>query len=361
MYKQKILIVDDEEVNRTILDIMFQTEFEVIQACNGREAIAMIEENKDLVVVLLDVVMPVMDGFGVLEYMQQNSLLGTLPVILITSETVRDSEGKGYTYGVADVMHKPFYPDIVERRTKNIIELYQNKHYMEERLKEQEQRILAQQKVIQANNELMIDALSTVVEFRNLETGDHVRRIKYFTKIILEHMGKRFPKYGLTQAIIDDITRASALHDIGKIGIPDAILLKPGRYTPAEFEQMKKHTTIGCEILEQFCDNETNNFSRYCYEICRWHHERWDGNGYPDHLEGDQIPISAQIVAIADVYDALVSKRVYKNSYSHSEAYEMILNGECGQFSPDVLECFKLAEKDFHNIMEAISTVEVAG
>jgi len=194
MDKQKILIVDDEEVNRSILEIMFQTEFEVIQACNGQEAIEQIEKNSDIVVVLLDIVMPVMDGFGVLEYMQAKDLLGTLPVILITSETVRESEDKGYSYGVADVIHKPFYPDIVERRTKNIIELYQNKHNMEVRLKEQEEELLAQQKVIQDNNEFMIDALSTVVEFRNLETGDHIRRIKYFTRIMLKYREKYFPK-----------------------------------------------------------------------------------------------------------------------------------------------------------------------
>ncbi|MBD5451125.1 MAG: response regulator [Lachnospiraceae bacterium] len=361
MDKQKILIVDDEEVNRSILEIMFQTEYEVIQASNGQQAIEQIENNDDIVVVLLDIVMPVMDGFGVLEYMQSKDLLGTLPVILITSETIRNSEEKGYSYGVADVIHKPFYPDIVERRTKNIIELYQNKHNMEVRLKEQEEELLAQQKVIQDNNEFMIDALSTVVEFRNLETGDHIRRIKYFTRIMLKYMEKYFPKYGLTKTQIDEIARASALHDVGKIGIPDAILLKPGRLTPEEFEEMKKHTTIGCEILENFREKQPNDFFQYCYEICRWHHERWDGNGYPDHLVGDQIPISAQIVAVADVYDALVSKRVYKGAYANSEAYEMILNGECGQFSPDVLECFQLAKEDFFNIVEVIKMFDFVG
>lgn len=361
MDKQKILIVDDEEVNRSILEIMFQTEYDVIQACNGEQAIEQIEQNPDIVVVLLDIVMPVLDGFGVLEYMQSKDLLGELPVILITSETIRNSEEKGYTYGVADVIHKPFYPDIVERRTKNIIELYQNKHNMEVRLKEQEEELLAQQKVIQENNDFMIDALSTVVEFRNLETGDHIRRIKYFTRIMLKYMEKYFPKYGLTKTKIDEIARASALHDVGKIAIPDAILLKPARLTPEEFEEMKKHTTFGSEILERFREKQPNEFFQYCYEICRWHHERWDGNGYPDHLVGDQIPISAQIVAIADVYDALVSKRVYKGAYANSEAYEMILNGECGQFSPDVLECFQLAKEDFFNIVEVIKMFDFVG
>ena len=190
MDKQKILIVDDEEVNRAILEIMFQTEFEVIQASNGEEAIKQIEENPDIVLILLDIVMPVMDGFGVLEYMQSKELLEVKPVILITGETIRDSEDKAYSYGVADVIHKPFYPDIVERRAKNIIELYQNKHNMEVRLKEQENELRAQQKLIQENNEFMIDALSTVVEFRSLETGEHIRRIKYFTRILLKYLSK---------------------------------------------------------------------------------------------------------------------------------------------------------------------------
>ena len=200
----------------------------------------------------------------------------------------------------------------------------------------------------------MIDALSSVVEFRSLETGEHIRRIKYFTRIMLKYLMKYFPKYNMTPELLDEIARASALHDIGKIGIPDAILLKPGRLTPEEFEIMKTHTTIGCDILEKFKDNQDSAFYRHCYDIVRYHHERWDGNGYPDHLAGDEIPISAQIVAIADVYDALVSTRVYKSAYANNIAYDMIMNGECGQFSPDVLECFALAKEDFFNIVEVI-------
>lgn len=354
MQGQKILIVDDEEVNRTLLEVMFQEEYDIIQACNGKEAIEQIEKNDDIVLILLDVIMPVMDGFGVLEYMKSKELNAHVPVILITSETIRDSEDKAYYYGVADVIHKPFYPDIVKRRAGNIIELYQSRHQMEIRLKEQEEQLRAQHKKIQENNEFMIDALSSVVEFRSSETGEHIRRIKYFTRILLKYLNKYFPKYGLTKVQVDEIARASALHDIGKIGIPDAILLKPARLTTEEFEVMKKHTTIGCDILERFRERQTDSFYKYCYEICRWHHERWDGNGYPDHLEGDQIPISAQIVSIADVYDALISERVYKSVYSNSEAYKMILGGECGQFSPDVLECFQLAKEDFFNIVEVI-------
>ena len=191
-------------------------------------------------------------------------------------------------------------------------------------------------------------------EFRSAETGEHTRRIKYFTRVLLRYLVNYFPKYGLTPSQVDKIARASALHDIGKVGIPDAILLKPGRLTDEEFEIMKTHTTIGCEMLEKSCRDRTSEFYQYCYDICRHHHERWDGRGYPDHLVGDEIPISAQIVAIADVYDALVSPRVYKSAFASSTAFDMIMNGECGEFSPDILECFALAKEDFFNIVEVI-------
>lgn len=352
--RQQILIVDDEEINRVILREIFQDEYEVLEAEDGKDAIYKIQSRHNMALILLDVIMPVMDGFMVLEYMQEHSLIDKIPVILITSESVGESEGKAYSYGVADVMHKPFYPYIVKRRSKNIINLYQHKQYMEERLKEQEEEIRAQEKEIRKSNEFIINALSSVVEFRSAETGEHTRRIKYFTRVLLRYLVNYFPKYGLTRSQVDMIARASALHDIGKVGIPDAILLKPGRLTDDEFEIMKTHTTIGCEMLQKSCRDRTSEFYQYCYDICRHHHERWDGKGYPDHLAGDDIPISAQIVAIADVYDALVSPRVYKSAFASSTAFDMIMNGECGEFSPDILECFALAKEDFFNIVEVI-------
>ena len=358
MAKQKILVVDDEEINRSVLLGLFQDDYEVLEAENGEEAIKQIENNKNIVLILLDIVMPVMGGFGVLDYMKKQEMLMQIPVILITGETVLDSDDQAYAYGVADVMHKPFYPHIVRRRAKNIIELYQNKYHMEERLKEQEHEIRAQEKRLRKNSEVMIEALSSVIEFRSLETGDHIRRVKHFTRIMLKYLMKYFPQYNLTAEQVDLIANASVVHDIGKIGIPDAILLKPGRLTADEFEIMKTHTTIGCDVLEKFRDNLQEDFYRYCYEICRYHHERWDGEGYPDHLAGEAIPIGAHVVAIADVYDALVSPRVYKTAYANNIAYEMILNGECGQFSPDVIECFKLAKEDFFNIVEVIKMFE---
>ena len=349
---ERILIVDDEEVNRTILEVMFRSSFHIVEATNGQEAIDKLEEDPGFVLVLLDIVMPVKDGFDVLEYMKQKGLIEQLLVILITSETIRDSEDRAYSYGIADVIHKPFYPDIVKRRAQNIMDLYQHKANMERKLKEQEEAILAKEKKIQENNEFLISALSSVVEFRSSETGEHIRRIKYFTRILLKYLAKYFPKYGITDAQINEIARASALHDIGKIGIPDSILLKPGKLTDEEFETMKTHTTIGCDMLKKFKKEEDNEFYRYCYDICRYHHERWDGNGYPDHLAGDEIPIWAQVVSIVDVYDALISERVYKAAFPHTVAYEMIQNGECGQFSPDILECFELANEDFFDMVD---------
>lgn len=331
---------------------MFRSSFHIVEATNGQEAIDKLEEDPGFVLVLLDIVMPVKDGFDVLEYMKQKGLIEQLPVILITSETIRDSEDRAYSYGIADVIHKPFYPDIVKRRAQNIMDLYQHKANMERKLKEQEEAILAKEKKIQENNEFLISALSSVVEFRSSETGEHIRRIKYFTRILLKYLAKYFPKYGITDAQINEIARASALHDIGKIGIPDSILLKPGKLTDEEFETMKTHTTIGCDMLKKFKKEEDNEFYRYCYDICRYHHERWDGNGYPDHLAGDEIPIWAQVVSIVDVYDALISERVYKAAFPHTVAYEMIQNGECGQFSPDILECFELANEDFFDMVD---------
>ena len=348
MEEQQILIVDDEAINREVLKSMF-SEYDRLEAENGKEAIEKIAASRNLVLILLDISMPVMTGFDVLEYMHEQKLLDKIPVILITGETVIDSEDKAYSYGVADVIHKPFYPHIVKKRSQNIIDLYQHKLEMELRLRQQEIEIKEQEKEIRENNEVMLEALSSLVEFRSVETGEHTQRIKYFTKIMLEYMQEYFPKYGLDKYQIDQIVRASVLHDIGKIGIPDSILLKPGRLTNEEFEIMKSHTTLGCEILEKSYRKKDTDFYRYSYDICRHHHERWDGRGYPDHLKGKELSIGVQVVSVADVYDALISPRVYREPFSKDKAYDMITGGECRQFSPDVMECFALAKEDVFN------------
>ncbi len=322
MEEQQILIVDDEAVNREILKSMFE-EYDRLEAENGREAIAKIAASRNLVLILLDVSMPVMTGFDVLEYMKGRGLLEKIPVILITGETVIDSEDKAYSYGAADVIHKPFYPHIVKKRSQNIIELYQHKLEMELRLKQQEIEIKEQEQQIRENNDMLLDTLSSLIEFRSIETGEHTQRIKYFTKLMLEYVQEYFPKYGLDNSQIDQIVHASVLHDIGKIGIPDAILLKPGILDEKEFEIMKTHTIIGCEILEKSFRKKDSDFYRYSYDICRHHHERWDGRGYPDHLKGDEISIGVQVVSIVDVYDALIRPRIYSQPVSKEQAYQM--------------------------------------
>ncbi len=357
MGRQYILIADDVEVNRVVLDLMFCAEYDILQAANGREAIRYLAEGHDLALVLLDILMPAVDGFGVLDYMEDHGLLKKIPVILITGEAVEDSEERAYAYKIADVIHKPFYPEIVERRAKNIIELYQSKRRMEKRLKAQQEEIWLQERKIQEHSEFMIDALSTVVEFRGQESGEHIKRIKYFSRVLLKYLQKYYPEYKLDQDQINSMVRASALHDIGKIGISDAILLKPGELTEEEFETVKTHTTIGCDILEAFC-RKRDEFYQHCYDICRHHHERWDGGGYPDHLKGEQIPLCAQVVAVADVYDALVSERIHKGALVNSVAYDMILSGECGEFAPHVLECFKFAKEDFFNLVDVLKVFD---
>lgn len=354
MEKEKILIVDDEKMNRSLLKHIFEEQYEVLEAANGEEAIALMDDNlEQLQVVFLDLMMPVMDGFGVLDHMLSKGYNNHLPVILITGEATAESEEKAYDYGVSDIMYKPYAPRVVMRRTRNIIDLYKSRNEMEQQLEERTQMLMESEKKLRDNNEFLINALSSVVEFRSLESGEHIRRVKFFTRIMLKYLVKYFPKYNLTEEDVETIVRASALHDIGKIAIPDAILLKPGKLTQAEYEIMKTHSIYGAELLEKFKQDD-NQFYEYCYDICRYHHERYDGGGYPDKLKGDDIPICAQIVGLVDVYDALVSKRIYKEAYTHELAVQMIKDGECGEFSPEVLECFDFAYADFFEIVEVL-------
>lgn len=340
--RRKILVVDDIDINRIILMSLFQDRFDVLEAENGRIALDLIEKNKDdLAIVLLDIVMPVMDGFAVLREMNRLGLKQTIPVILITSESDDEKALTGYGLGVSDLVYKPFNSDIIVRRVNNVIELYTYQNHLEQKLLEQKEKLEKQSLKIKQNNLFLIDALSTTVEFRDSESGEHVKRIRFVTRMLLEKAREFYP---LTNEQIDSISNASVLHDIGKVAIPDAILMKPGPLTKEEFEVMKAHTVRGCEILQSLNKFDDTEFYRYCYEICRYHHERWNGRGYPDGLQGEDIPVWAQATALADVYDALTSKRVYKAAYSHDEAYAMIIRGECGVFNPKMIKCFLAIE-----------------
>ena len=350
-----ILIVDDVEINREILSLLFGESYHIIEAADGFQAIEKIEEKKDdLSVILLDIVMPNMDGFGVLEYMHTKKLMSKIPVVLITGDTSMELKKKGYDLGVSDIIEKPFDKQIVEKRVENLVELYFHKNNLEHLVEEQTIEIREKNEKINQMNYRMIDTLGTMVEFRDLESGGHIMRVREFTAVLLKYVQKYYKEYGITNETADIIAYASSMHDIGKITIPDNILLKPGKLTKEEFEIMKMHTVKGCEILNRVSVVDDDSYMKYCYQIIRSHHEKFDGNGYPDGLKADEIPIAAQIVSIADAYDALISERVYKKAYPKQEAYNMIINGRCGKFNPKLMECFKLAKEELEEMAERI-------
>lgn len=352
--KKTILIADDVEVNRVLLRQIFEEQFQIVEASDGREAIEILDARHDEIVMLfLDLIMPEKSGLDVMKHMTRKGYMDSIPVIMITGEATTETDVKAYEYGASDIIYKPFEPKVIMRRTINVLELYESRRNTEEKLEKRTRELVESRKTLEKTNEFLINTLSSVVEFRNLESGEHIKRVRYFTRIILNTLQKYYPEYQLTKEQIDLIVNASALHDLGKIAIPDNILLKPGKLTEEEFEEMKKHTTYGCKILEGF--KETNEFYRYCYDICRYHHERYDGKGYPDGLAGEDIPIWAQAVSIVDVYDALVSRRVYKTPYAADTAINMIHNGECGIFSPKILDCFDMVRDVLVESSEALS------
>lgn len=336
-----ILIVDDIELNRALLNELFYRDYKVIEAENGLEALKAVDEYGNKIgIILLDIVMPELDGFGVLRELEKRQLNERYPVFLITAEDSDEIINKGYDMGVVDVINKPFNPSIIRRRVKNTIELFDRRFLMESIIEEQTREIEEQAAKLRETSMDMVDTLSTVIEFRDCESGQHIKRIRIITKRLMAALGEADPAYYFSSGIIEEISVASAMHDVGKIAIPDYILNKPGRLTKEEFEIMKEHTIRGCEILDSVELLRNSDSYIYYHDICRWHHEKWDGKGYPDGLKGDEIPIWSQVVALADCYDALVSIRVYKPAYSHEKAVQMILDGECGQFNPDLLNAF---------------------
>ena len=332
MERQTILIVDDAEMNRMMLSDMLGDQYDYVEAADGREALRILEKNVSIDLILLDINMPEMNGFEVLEEMNRYHWIEEVPVIMITAEESVESMEHAYSLGVTDYIPRPFNVYIVRRRVENTLNLYVNQKRLMRLVSDQ----IAEK---EENNTLMVSILSNVVEIRNHESGDHIRNIRRITERLLHQLVQKTKAYHLSEEDIALIMTASSLHDIGKITIPEEILNKPGKLTKEEFEIMKTHSTAGAQILEQMKYGQDKPLYRYALEICRWHHERWDGHGYPDGLMGEEIPISAQIVAIADVYDALTSERCYKKAYDHTTAINMILNGECGAFSPLLLEC----------------------
>ena len=332
--RQKILIADDSEMNRAILADMLGDEYEIVEAENGAQAVKIMQEQaEELSLLLLDIVMPEMDGFQVLEEMTRSRLIEDLPVIIISAETGATQVERAYQLGATDFITRPFDALIVHKRVVNTLLLYANQKKLVELVAEQ-----VYDSELQRN--MMTDILSHIVEFRNGESGLHILHVRILTQLLLEQLNRK-GAYHFSSKEISLIGLASALHDIGKIAIPEQILNKPGKLTGEEFAVIKTHTTLGAQILDKIPIYQDQPLVKVAYQICRWHHERWDGRGYPDGLKGDEIPLAAQVVALADVYDALTSVRVYKGPYSHEEAVRMILNGECGVFSPAMYECLQ--------------------
>ena len=333
--KQKILIADDSEMNRELLTAILEEEYDIIQAKDGVQAVDCLQKHaEEISLLLLDIVMPKMDGFEVLSYMNKEHWIEAIPVVIISSENSPVYIKRGYDLGVTDFIGKPFDAKMVLRRSANAILLGAKQRRMTSIVSNQ---IYEREK----SSKLMINILSHIVEFRNGESGLHVLHIQTITEMLLcQLVQKENNRYALSKEQIRMITTASALHDIGKISIPDEILNKPGRLTAEEFAVIKGHSMAGANMLSELSlDQKEEPLVKTAYEICRWHHERYDGGGYPDGLKGEEIPVSAQVVALADVYDALTSERCYKDAYSHEKAIEMILAGQCGAFNPLMLEC----------------------
>ena len=342
--KPKILIADDSAMNRAILVEMLGDGYDVIEAENGREAVRVLQSAPEIDLLLLDIMMPEMDGFEVLEQMKRYGWIDEVPVVMISAENGSAYVERAYDLGATDFISRPFDMAIVRRRVTNTLMLYTKQ-------KQLVGLVARQVYENQKSNNLMINILSHIVEFRNGESGSHVLHIHTATELILNHLVKKTDKYKLSAADIAMIGTASSLHDIGKINIPEEILNKPGRLTKEEFDIMKTHTTIGAHILENLPFQQDEPLVKVSYEICRWHHERWDGRGYPDGLKGEEIPIAAQVVALADVYDALTSERCYKKAFDHDTAVRMILNGECGTFNPLLMECLTEVADELHRAL----------
>ena len=344
--KQQILIVDDSEINREILKEILKEDYRILEVANGEECLEQLERyGTGISLVLLDIVMPEIDGFEVLAAMNQNHWIEDIPVIMISSEDSDSYIRRAYEMGVSDYISCPFDAKIVYQRVLNMIKLYAKQRRL---IRLVTRQIYEKER----NNRMLIGILSQIVEFRNGESGLHVIHINLITQLLLEQLVKKTGKYQLSWEDRFLIATASALHDIGKIGIDEKILNKPGKLTKEEFEIMKAHTLIGAQMLDNLDMYRNEKLLKLAYEICRWHHERYDGKGYPDGLVGEEIPISAQVVSLADVYDALVSERVYKKAFSHEKALEMIRNGECGTFNPLLLQCMTEAQDKLKTMME---------
>ena len=346
--KKPLLIVDDDAINRAILANIFEEDYAIWEAENGEEGWELARaREEELSAVLLDVVMPKMDGLEVLRRLSQSGYMERVPVFLITADDSGATMQTAYSLGVMDVITKPVVPYIVRRRVESVVELFAARRRLSAQVERQRDQLLLQAQQLAEMGIGMVEALATAIEFRSDESGEHVRRIHGITRHLL---GRTPLGEGLSESDIQLIGMASITHDVGKIAIPDAILNKNGRLTVEEFAIMKTHTRKGAELLSSIPQMRSHAAFRYAYDIALHHHERWDGRGYPDGLVGDETPVWTQAVALADVYDALVSKRCYKEAYSFDTALAMILEGQCGAFNPRLLAAFQAVEPSLRNL-----------
>ena len=366
MNSDTILIFEDNTIDRAILVELFQADYKILEAANGKEGLALLNSHfASIAIVLLDNLMPVMDGFTVLEHLKDKNILNKIPFVMITSEQSPELEKKGYEYGIVSYLKKPYQPDLVKQVVRNASGWFQYKMQLELMVKKQNINIQKQNSMLRQQtrklnqvNEILIDSLSNIMEFRNMEPKQHIKRIREYSLCLGGSVMKLFPEYELTEEKLVQIGWASSLHDIGKIAIPDSIILKPGKLTADEFELIKSHTTKGAEIIQQRLRLNDRAIFEYAYDIARHHHEKYDGKGYPDGLKGDEISIAAQIVSLVDVYDALTSKRVYKAAYEPDKAYQMIINGHSGTFSPKLLKAFTEVKSEFEHLLVMYSDEE---
>lgn len=333
--KECVLIVDDSEINRNLLADMLDEDYSVNQAASGEEVLAILKErHDDFSCVLLDLNMGSVSGYDVLTHMRERGWLSYLPVIIISAEENINCIKRAYSLGAIDFISRPFDMEIVQRRVRTTIAVYSNQRRLS-------QMVVNQLYENERSNTMLLSILGHIVEFRNKESGAHIESVGVLTQIFLEHLVKKTNRYNLSNSDIKTIARASVLHDAGKISVPNAILNKPGKLTSEEYDIMKKHTLAGSEMINACTQFKDEPIVKTSYAICRWHHERYDGKGYPDGLKGEDIPIAVQVVALADVYDALTNERCYKKAFTHEEAVKMILNGECGCFNPLLIEILR--------------------
>jgi putative two-component system response regulator len=348
--KTTVLIVDDIDVNRIILREILSEDYTILEASGGEEAVALVCDTFNLPdIILLDIMMPDMDGYEVLKFLKQNEYTKHIPVLFITSADAGTNESKALNAGSVDFISKPFNSDVVKARVKLHVQIKNYNQHLAKLVSEKTDEISHMQQRI-------LETLATIVEYRSLESGQHIQRVKQMSKILINVMLTK-PQYRalLISENYPDIVRATILHDVGKVGVPDRILLKPGRLTDEEYDVMKTHSEIGGSIVDSISKDvpKENLFIRHLKEIAMYHHERWDGKGYPRGLKETEIPVAARIVAIIDVYDAIMSKRVYKDAFPKEKCVEIIKEGRGSQFDPGIVDCFLEAVSDFENVIEA--------